>query len=55
MGLFESACRPAKNDSAVLALTIPLPLPRPSQKKHPRPTQKRLPIKFPITSVLTQG
>ena len=35
-------CVSYENDSAVLDLGSPLPLPK---KNHPQPTQKRLPIK----------
>ena len=39
MGLFESTCRPAKNDSTVLALTLPLPLPL-HKDPHPKPARR---------------
>jgi hypothetical protein len=38
-------------DSRDLEFLFPSPSPK---KKHPQPTQKCLPIKFPITSALTQ-
>ncbi len=55
MELFENENRPAKNDPAWRDLTFSLFPPRPVKKNHPQPTQKRLPIKFPITNELTQG
>ena len=42
---FLNPCVSCENDSAVLALVSPLPLPRPPKKNHPQPTQKRMPIK----------
>jgi hypothetical protein len=36
MGLFDDACRPAKNDPAVRALTLSLPRPRPPPDKGPK-------------------
>jgi hypothetical protein len=52
MGLFESARRPV-TDPADLALALSLP-PPPPQEKNQQPTQKCLPIKSSITSVLSQ-
>ena len=54
MGLFESARRPAKTTQQYLLWRLLFPSPDPPRKNQ-QPTQKRLPIKFSITSALPQG
>ena len=49
MGLFKSACRPAKTDPVGRALALPLPPPVPSRKNYPQPTQHAPPSR-PLSS-----
>ena len=56
MGLFKSACRPAKTDPAERDLSLPLPSPAPTRKK-PFTTYPKTPSHqdFLITNVMNQG
>ena len=55
MGLFNSACRPAKTDPADVSWRFLFPPPAPTRKNHPQPTQNALPSDFLITNALPQG
>jgi hypothetical protein len=47
MGLFNSACRPAKTDPTGRDLALSLPPPVPTRKKHPQPAQNAFPSRLP--------
>ncbi len=53
-GLFENTCRPVKKRTCWTWPDVFSSPPHPPKKNHPQHTQKRLPIKLPFTSVLTQ-
>ncbi len=55
-GMSGNSCRPVKKQTMLNGvLESPLPLPHPPKKKPSTTYPKLLPIKFPITSVLSQG
>ena len=58
MGLFENACRPAKNDPAERVLTslFPVPiLPKGPKEKPSTNYPKRLPLRLPHHQCATPG